>query len=468
MAAKSTIRSVSNPIVTAGVASERVPALRALFPGRCWLPDDPGWDEARVAWNRYYDQRPAAVVAASSVEDVQAVVRFARDAGLAVAAQPGGHAPTAPQNGTILLRTGGLNEFNVDVAGRVARVGAGVKWQAVLDALDGTGLLADSGSNGDVSVVGYLLGGGMSWFSRARGLAVRRVRSFDVVDATGEARTVSAGSDPELFWALRGGGGDFAIVTAVEFGLFPGTLYAGALHWPGEATERVLAAFAAVTRSAPDELSLWTWYATWPDAPAVPEQVRGRSFITVQFTYLGEAADAEPYLAPLRAIDGINQDTAGYLQPSALPQVSNEGDHPRPAMDWTRLVSTMDDGFLATLVKLTGPATGSPLIMCLRQLGGAFTTDCGGAAGSINHPYLLLAFGSPMAPGVDDAVREAWATLERELAAYLDGTTQYNMLGYEHRPQQAFPPAILDRLRAAKRRYDPLGTIRGNRPVLSD
>jgi FAD binding domain-containing protein len=450
------------------MSPEQAAALRALFPGRCWLPDDPGWDEARVAWNRYYDQQPAAVVAAASVGDVQSLVGFAREAGVPVAAQPGGHAPTAPQNGTILLRTGGLDEVTVDVPGRRARVGAGVKWQAVLDALDGTGLLADSGSNGDVSVVGYLLGGGMSWFSRARGLAVRHVRSFDVVDATGAARTVSADADPELFWALRGGGGDFAIVTAVEFDLFPGVIYAGALHWWGERTDEALAAYAAVTRTAPPELSLWTWYATWPDSPALPEERRGRSFITVQFTYLGEAADAEPLLAPLRAIDGPFRDTTGYLEPSALPDVSSEGDNPRPAMDWTRLVSTMDDAFLGRLVKLTGPASGSPLIMCLRHLGGEFTTDTGGAAGSISHPYLLLAFGSPMAPGVAEAVRDGWDTLDRELADYLDGSTPCNMLGYEHRPQRAFPPETLERLRVAKRRYDPLGTIRGNRPVLSD
>ncbi|GAA3513259.1 FAD-binding oxidoreductase [Actinocatenispora rupis] len=410
-----------------------------------------------------------AVVAARDVADIETLVRFAGEAGVPVAAQPGGHAPTAAQSGAIILRTAALDEVVLDRDARRVRAGAGVKWQAVLDVLDGTGLMADIGSNGDVSVVGYLLGGGMSWFSRAHGLAASRVVSYDVVDATGTARTVDADTDPELFWALRGGGGDFAVVTAVEFGLFEcDRLYGGALHWPGARNEQVLSAYAAVTAAAPAALTLWVWWGTWPDVDGLPPEMRGQSFITVNFTYLGSAEDAEPYLAELRAVPDTVLDTTGDVQPSALPLVAGEGDHPRPAMDWAQLLSEVDGAVVTSLAKLTGPASGSPLIMCLRHLGGAFATDCGGAAGSITQPYLLLAFGMPMAPGVAEQVHEHWAGLEREFSAYLDGSTQCNMLGYEHRPHHAFPSETLVRLRDVKRRHDPRGTIRGNRPVLSD
>ncbi|HEY3507209.1 MAG TPA: FAD-binding protein [Actinocatenispora sp.] len=409
------------------------------------------------------------MVAARDVADVEALVRFAAEAGVPVAAQPGGHAPTAAQEGTILLRTGALDEVVVDRAARRVRAGAGVRWQAVLNELDGTGLMPDVGSNGDVSVVGYLLGGGMSWFSRAHGLAAGSVVSYDVVDATGTARTVDADTDAELFWALRGGGGDFAVVTAVEFTVFEcDRLYGGALHWPGARTEEVLSAYAAVTATAPEALTLWVWWGTWPDVNGLPPEMRGQSFITVNFTYLGAAEDAETYLTDLRAVPDPVLDTTGSVQPSTLPLVAGEGDHPRPAMDWAKLVSEVDGAFVTGLAKLTGPASGSPLIMCLRHLGGAFAVDCGGAAGAITHPYLLLAFGMPMAPGVPELVREHWASLEREFSAYLDGSTQCNMLGYEHRPRHAFPAATLARLQDVKRRQDPRGTIRGNRPVLSE
>ena len=265
--------------------------LRADLTGRLVTPDDDGWDAVRAAWLLTVDQQPAAVVEVAGVADVQAVLRFAAAHGLTVAAQPGGHGASRALDGTIVVRTGALDELTVDAAAQVARVGAGVKWGRLLEALDGSGLVGMVGSNPDVSVVGFLLGGGLSWFGRRHGVAAHCLRAVELVRATGEHRRVTDETDPDLMWALRGGGGDFGVVTAVEIDLHAAPeIYGGKLMFPIEDARPVLRAFAATSRQAPDELTLWASLMHFPPAPFLPEPIRGRSFVTVDAMYLGGAS----------------------------------------------------------------------------------------------------------------------------------------------------------------------------------
>ena len=187
-------------------------------------------------------------MAVRDVEDVVAAVTCAARHGLSVSAQPVGHGATEALTGTVLLRTGALQEIEIDAERRVARVGAGVKWGALLAAVEPTGLIAPAGSSPDPSVVGFTLGGGLSWFSRSIGTAAENVEAFEVVDASGTARRVTAASDPDLFWAMCGGGGDFAIVTALELRLTAAPpVVGGRMMWPIEMAYPVLHAFRAAT-----------------------------------------------------------------------------------------------------------------------------------------------------------------------------------------------------------------------------
>jgi FAD/FMN-containing dehydrogenase len=207
---------------------------------------DPGWDDARQAWNLAVDQRPAAVAVPESAQDVVDAVRFARERGLRVAAQGTGHnaGPLGDLADTVLIKTHAMRGLVIDPAARIARAEAGVIWQQVTDAAAEHGLAGLAGSSPDVGVVGYTLGGGMSWLGRTYGLSANNVEAFELVTADGRLVRADAEHEPDLFWALRGGGGSFAVVTAVELRLFPVTeAYAGLLWYPVEQASEVLHAW---------------------------------------------------------------------------------------------------------------------------------------------------------------------------------------------------------------------------------
>ena len=271
-------------------------SLADALPGRVHLPTDADWDAHRLPWALAVDQQPIAVVDAASAADVATAVRCAAENDLAVSVQPVGHGATLALTGTVLIRTRALNEISIDVERRVARVGAGVKWGEVLAAAAPHGLVGLAGSSSDPSVTGFSVSGGLSWFGRAYGLAAHHVRALDVVDATGTERRVTADSDPDLFWAIRGGGGDFAIVTALEFDLFPAPhIYGGRMMWPIEMAQPVLRAFQRVTADGSRRAHPVDAPAAVPAAPVVPEPMRGRSFVSIEATFLGSTEDAEPY-----------------------------------------------------------------------------------------------------------------------------------------------------------------------------
>jgi len=205
--------------------------------GRVATQSDADWDEARAAWNLIADLQPEAVVFAESAEDVAAAVRFAADNDLRVAGQGTGHGatPLGSLAGAILVKTERMRGIEVDPGAGTARVEAGVLSAELAEAANAHGLCFLPGSSPDVGVTGYTLGGGMSWFARRHGFACNHVRAIELVTAAGEARTVDAENDPDLFWALRGGGGGYAIVTALHLNLVPiADIYAGALVFPAE------------------------------------------------------------------------------------------------------------------------------------------------------------------------------------------------------------------------------------------
>ena len=310
--------------------------LTSAMPGRVVIPEDARFDEARRAWNPAIDQRPAAVAFPESPQDVAAAVLSAREFGLRVAAQGTGHSagPLGSLEDTILLKTERMREVSVDPARRTARVEAGVAWLEVVDAAAAQhGLAALAGSSPDVGVVGYTLAGGVSFLGRKHGLAANHVSAIELVTADGRLVRADREHEPDLFWALRGGGGSFAIVTAIELELFPITqAYAGILWYPIDRGLEVLHAWRELTQRTdlPDELTTVGRFLNLPATPEIPEPVRDKSFAIIEAYHLGDPAHADELLAPLRALGPLN-DTITTVQTPALTHLHMDPEQPAPA-----------------------------------------------------------------------------------------------------------------------------------------
>ncbi|MEU1392795.1 MULTISPECIES: FAD-binding oxidoreductase [unclassified Nonomuraea] len=430
--------------------------LRAVLKGRVLLPDDDGFAQASTPWNLTVRQPVAAVAEAADADDVAALVRYARRAGMTVTAQPSGHGASGDVDGLILLRTGLLNKVEVGAQERAVRVGAGATWGQLLAATGPLGLTGLSGSAPGVSVTGYTLGGGVGWFSRKHGFASDSVRAIDIVDADGEPNRVTAESDPELFWALRGGGGDFAMVTALELDLYPApALYGGRVIWPEHRTRDVYDAFLEITAEAPRELSVWINRLQPPGAPPM---------VTLDLAYLGEAAQAQDLLTRLDKIDGAISDTRGPVPVAGLGTIAAEPTDPAPSITRAELLTGLDTDAVELL--LAKPV--APLInVQIRHLGGALAEPGGGtgASGAVAEPYLLGLVGLGL-PHTADATRAKQSELVADLGAYVSGRKPYTVLSPGETAAMSFSGDTLARLREIKRARDPYNVFRANYPVL--
>ncbi|RSN71560.1 FAD-binding oxidoreductase [Actinomadura sp. WAC 06369] len=428
--------------------------LRTAVRGRVLLPGDPGFDAARRPWNLAVEQPADAVVEAADADDVAALVRYARATGRTITTQPGGHGATGRTGGAILLRTGRLDGLHVDPSARRARAGAGVQWGRVQAAAAPHGLTGLPGSSPVVSVTGYTLGGGLSWFGRAHGWAADSVTAFDVVDAAGTARRVTAGDD--LFWALRGGGGDYAIVTAVEFDLHPApALYGGRMLWSGDRAPEVLAAYREVTAAAPDRLTAWLDLLHFPGSDPL---------VAVDVTYLGDEAEARDLLRPLDAAGAPLSDGRRPMTPAELGPITAEPTDPGAGISRGELLTDLDDLAAKILLEPIAPL----MSVQVRHLGGAFARPSDGPHGPLDEPYSLYLFGVPTGPGSSAAVTAKQRDLAEALAPRLSGRKPFTYLNPAETAADAFAPAALARLRSVKRAHDPEGVFRSNHPVLPE
>jgi hypothetical protein len=329
--------------------------------------------------------------------------------------------------------------------------------------------MALCGSNPDVTVVGLTLGGGVSWFTRKHGFTANSVVSFDVVGADGELRHVTRSSDPDLFWALRGGGGDFAVVVRMELALFDAAeMYGGQLMWPVEHAVDVLRAFRDLALVAPRELSLWAHVMHFPPLPDVPEPVRGKSFVTVASTYLGDAKMAEILLWSLRDAAPVALDLMGPITPAGLAGVAAEPTEPMPALEHSLLMTGFDDEAIEALVAAVGDPKTCPLAMVqVRGLGGAFGEDVptGGAVRPVPEPFQLFAMGVPAVPELAAAIPHGFAAIDAALAHVTAEHRMPNFTAAGQADEAGYDAERLARLRQIKRAQDPQGVIRSNKPV---
>jgi hypothetical protein len=442
--------------------------------GRVATPNDPDWDEARAAWNLLADQRPSAVAFVESAEDVARVVRFATAHGLRISGQGTGHGAVAlgSLEDTILIKTERMRGIEIDPGARTARVEAGVLVLELSEAAQAHGLSSMPGSAPDVGVTGFTLGGGLSWLGRRYGFACNRVRAIELVSAEGEAKTVDAGNDPDLFWALRGGGGGYAIVTALQLELNPvGELYAGALLFPAAVGADAVRTYRDWAQTVPDEVTSVVRFLRPPPVPDVPEQLREVPLLTIDAACIGSQAEGERLIAPLREIGEPIMDTFGQIPAEGLCRIHMDPEQPVPGLGHHSLVGALPDEAIDAFTALAGPEGDSPLLLAeLRQLGGALgrPADGGGALDKLDAEYVMLGIGMPMTPELGEAIDGHLDRLEEAMRPW---ASEGGYLNFAERPCDA--DAILSaetcaRLAEVKRRWDPEGTIVANHAVSLD
>jgi UDP-N-acetylenolpyruvoylglucosamine reductase len=443
-------------------------ALRAEVGGEVHCPGEAGYDAARGGFNLAVEQRPAVIVVPRHPKEVAAVMRFARREGLRVAPQRTGHnmAPLGRLEDSILLKTNAMDQVSIDAPCRRARVGAGARWEDVVPAAAELGLAALHGSTPDVSIAGYSLGGGMGWYARKHGLAANHVTAIEVVTPDGEIRCATPERDAELFWALRGGGGNFGVVTALEFELFPiEEVYAGALFFPLERAGEVLHAWHAWTATAPEDVTSVGRILQFPPVPEVPEPMRGKSFALVEAVFLCDEQEATSLLAPLRAL-GPAMDTFATQPPAGIAELHMDPRDPVPYDSAHAMLGELDGAAIDALVAAAGPGSGSALISVeLRHAGGALSrADAGaGAVATLPGAYAFFAVGI-----ADPALAEKTdADLDRVASALRPYEAGHYLNFVEERADAAsfFPPLVAMRLEAARDAYDPDRLMHANHEI---
>ncbi len=445
--------------------------LRAGFSGSAHVPGEEGWEEARAAWNLAVDQHPAAVAIPADAADVARAVRFARDRGLRVAVQGTGHnasAYGASIAGTLLIKTERMREVAVDPARRTARVGAGVTWGEVVGPAAEHGLAALAGSSHDVGVVGYTLGGGVSWLARKHGLAAERVTAVELVSAHGDLREVTEETDPDAFWALRGGGGNFGVVTAIEFELLPiAEVYAGALFFPYERSGEVLEAWRRWTATVPDEVTSVGRMLQIPPMPELPEMLRGKSFVVVEATMACQAERGAELIEPLREL-GPTMDT---FETQAIPNLLGlhmDPPGPVPGFSDHQMLAGLDADALARVVEAVGPGSGSPILSYeLRHLGGALgrREEGSGALGALSGEYMTFGVGMVLDPAIVEVLSASFDEARAALDAFDEGRRYGNFTEDPTGAEALYGERTLARLREVRRNLDPGGLFLANHSV---
>jgi FAD/FMN-containing dehydrogenase len=445
--------------------SATLPSLSLVLPG------DPGWDDARSAFNLLLDQHPAAVAFPADADDVAAAVAYARAAGLRIAPQATAHnqGPLGSLENTLLLNVSRLREVRVDPGAMRVRVGAGAKWELVAPRLSAHGLVGLHGSSPDVGIAGYSLGGGMGWLARKYGLQANAVTALEIVTADGELVRADAENHPDLFWALRGGGGNFGVVTAIEFSVYPvDDLYAGAMFFPFERASEVLKTWSALLPSLPDELMSWASVIHFPPIPDVPAFARGRSFAVVMAAFLGSEADGRDLLWPLRDL-GPARDTFAMVPPVVLGDLAMDPLDPLPFHLTHQLLDELPAETIEELMAKVGPDSGrGPTVTLLqfRHMGGALAraTPGAGARATLPGEVCMMALGVVMDEASDAAVQAALADIDAAVLPHRAGDYP-NFVEVPADASAFFEPGVWDRLREIKAQYDPTDLFAGSHHI---
>ena len=442
-------------------------ALRTRIKGEVVLPDDEPFGAARLAWNLSVDQRPVAVVSPESADDMVEIVRFAGENGLRVAFNGGGHnaGPITWDDHALLVKTSRMRKVEIDPVARRARVEAGTLADALATAAGEHGLAYLAGTSPDVGVIGYMLGGGISWLVRKHGLATNSVTALDVVTADGRLLHIDAENEPDLFWAIRGGGGNFAAVVALECELLElPEVYAGCFFWPIERATEILNVWRAWVDTVPEECSSLGRLLKLPDLPFIPDHLKARDFVMVEPAFIGSEADGAALVQPFRDLEP-EFDTVGMLPTSQLSTVNMDPAEPVPYYGEGIHLSGFDSGCIDKLVEVI---VDTPLMHAeVRHLGGAAARSGAGhgALDKIDAPFTTLTFGLALDAEMKADMGRHLTRLHSELAPWDSGTRYLNFAESPMDVQMIYPQASYDRLCALKGTYDPGHLFLANHPI---
>ena len=455
----------SSPSETTAIS---VPDLRAEFDGRVIAPDDVGYDEARTVVAGGIDRRPAVIIRPADAAEVARVVSLARESGLELAVRSGGHsgAGHGVSEGGIVLDLANMRNLDVDVDGRTAWAQTGLTAGEYTAAVGAHGLATGFGDTGSVGIGGITLGGGVGFLSRKYGLTIDNLLAAEVVTADGEIVRVDADTHPDLFWAIRGGGGNFGVVTRFQFRLHQvDTVVGGMLMLP--ATPEVIAGFVAEAEAAPEELTTIVNVMPAPPMPFVPADYHGRLVIMALMAYAGDPGPGERVMAPFRA---LATPVVDMVRPMPYPEIfapEEEGYHPVAAVR-TLFVDTIDEQAAATIVDHLQASDAMMRVAQLRVLGGAVARVPVDATAFAHRRSPMMVNVAAIYEDPDQAAtHHRWVT---DFAAALHQGDTGAYVGFigdegEARVRDAYPEPTWQRLAAIKRRYDPTNLFRLNQNV---
>lgn len=436
--------------------------------GRVIAPTDAEYDKARTVFYGGIDRRPAVIVRPAEVSQVARVVSAAREGGLELAVRSGGHsiAGHSVSEGGIVLDLADMRGLNIDPEARTAWAQTGLTADEYTTATAPHGLATGFGDTGSVGIGGLTLGGGVGFLSRAFGLTIDDLLAAEVVTAGGEIVEVDADKDPDLFWAIRGGGGNFGVATRFKYRLHElDGVVGGMLILP--ATADVVRSFVAEAEAAPDELSTIANVAPAPPLPFVPAEVHGRLVVMGLLCYAGPPEAADRVLAPFRSLAAP---IADMVKPIPYPEMylpEDEDFHPT-VIGRTMFLDSVHQDVAEMIVERLQSSDATMRATQLRVLGGAIARVPADATAYAHRGSRIMTNVAAFYDGPEDkAVREAWVN---EFAADLrqsDTGAYANFLGDEgaERVRAAYPDGTWDRLTAIKRRYDPTNLFRLNQNI---
>ncbi|HEV8682992.1 MAG TPA: FAD-binding oxidoreductase [Actinomycetota bacterium] len=449
-------------------ATISIPQFRSELKGRVIAPDDPGYDQARTVFYGGIDRRPAVIVQVADEADVSRVVSLARQTGLELAVRSGGHSTAGHSvvDGGIVLDLSDMRTLDIDVEQRTAWAQTGLTAGDYTTAAAAHGLATGFGDTGSVGIGGLTLGGGVGFLVRKYGLTIDDLVAADIVTADGELLRVEAETHPDLFWAIRGGGGNFGVATRFQLRLHKvGTIVGGMLFLP--ATPDIIASFIAEAEAAPEELSTIANVMPAPPMPFVPEEHHGRLVIFALLVHSGGGEAGERAVAPFRALATPIVDMVKAMPYPEIYLPEDEEYHPT-AVGHTMFVDTIDRQVAETILEYLQASDATMRVAQLRVLGGAMARVPVEATAFAHRQSRIMVNVAAFYEGAEDRlVREAWVT---DFAAALlqdDSGAYVGFIGDEgeSRIREAYPGATWDRLAAIKRRYDPSNLFRLNQNI---
>jgi hypothetical protein len=450
-------------------------ALQKRLAGPSFTSDTPGYADEVAVFNEAVTHRPAVVVGAVDTADVGMAVDFASQHGMDIAVLNTGHGPSVAAGPmTLMISTKRMSRIEIDAGTSTARVEAGVRFGQLVEAAAPFGLAPLPGSAPGVGVVGYTLAGGASaTMGRRYGWAADHVSALDVVTADGRFRRVTPASDADLFSALLGGKGNFGVVTAMEFALFPVTrLYAGALFYSGEHLRDVLNAYLPFTATAPDDIATGLAILNFPPLPDLPPFMQGKVVVAVRVSYVGEPSEGARLIEPLRQAAPVLMDTVADIPFTEFGSISADPTEPAAAVEHFGLLRELPEDAVDAIVAAAGPEAGSSInLVDIRHLQGAYSRPPSfpNAVGARDAAFAFFAL-TVVPPGHEVAdYRDAGQEFVDAVTPWLHHMAHPSFQGpadaTESATARAYDPETYRQLQAAKAKFDPFNRFRTNHNI---